>query len=352
MRRTVLALASWVALVAGALPSGAQTGGYPERPVRIIVPYAPGGGADIIARIVGEQLRKDTGQPFVAENKPGAFGIVAIEDLLRAKADGHTLMVGNNTTNTITPLLYPSKLSVDYSKAVAPVARIADLPAFLAITTTDFPPKTFAEFIDYAKKNPGKVRYGSAGVGSFPHYDAAIFAKRAGLDMIHVPNKDGAAGINKDLSTGDSQVSFTNVATSAGAIKAGLIRPLAVIFDKRLPEYPEVPTLAELGYPDVGTRGDPKRREHHDGGTSASGTRFRARGDARRRRRLCVRNGQAAAFRGRPRLQHDERLRGGRRSHDGGSHAHAGRHRGRNALPPQRAMDVRGGRRLGRRRRR
>lgn len=244
-----------LALAPFLLPASAfaQADTYPTHTVRILVPYAPGGGADVIARLIGEQLRADTKQAFVVENKPGAFGIVAMEELARSKPDGYTLFVGNVSTNTITPLLYRNKMSFDYAKTIVPVARIADLPALLVVTAKDFPPKTFAEFIDYAKKNPGKVRYGSAGIGSFPHFDAAIFAKRAGLDMIHIPNKDGAAGMSRDLSTGDVQIGFVNAGTTGPAVRSGLMRPVAVVADKRLPEYPDVPTMAEAGFPNTGT---------------------------------------------------------------------------------------------------
>jgi tripartite-type tricarboxylate transporter receptor subunit TctC len=249
--RAALVGASLVLMAA--LPAAAQADTYPSRAVKVLVPFAPGGGADVIARIVGEQLRKDTGQPFVVENKPGAFGIVGLQELAHARPDGYTLLIGNISINTLTPLLYRDKMSIDYDKTIVPVMRIADLPSLLVVTGHDFPPRTFAEFVDYVKKHPGKVRYGSAGVGSFPHFDAAILAQRAGLDMVHIPNKDGAAGINRDLSTGDSQVGFVNAGTAGPAIRAGLIRPIAVAFGKRLAEYPDVPTRAELGYPHTGT---------------------------------------------------------------------------------------------------
>jgi len=134
-----------------------------------------------------------------------------------------------------------------------PVQRLVDIPAFLLVTTTNFPPKTVAELIDYAKKNPGKVRYTSAGVGSFPHFDMEIFSKRAGVDMVHVPNKSGAAGMVNDLVSGDVHTAFINAATTAAMIKAGTLRPIAVLAEKRLAEYPDVPTLAEAGFPGVGT---------------------------------------------------------------------------------------------------
>jgi tripartite-type tricarboxylate transporter receptor subunit TctC len=133
------------------------------------------------------------------------------------------------------------------------VGRIATLPSFLIATAKDFPPKTVAELVSHAKQNPGKLRYSSAGVGSFPHFDMEIFAKKAGLDMVHIPVKAGAAGMLNDLVNGDVQIAFINVATTAAMVKAGSLRPLAVVSEKRLPEYPDVPTMTEAGYPNVGT---------------------------------------------------------------------------------------------------
>jgi tripartite-type tricarboxylate transporter receptor subunit TctC len=235
------------------VPAGAQEK-YPNRPVKILVPYAPGGATDIVSRIVGEQLRQILGQAFVVENKPGAFGIIAIEEMAHAKPDGYTLMVGNVSTNAITPILFPKKFSIDYAKDVVPVARLVDVPAFIAVTTKNFPVKTLAEFIAYAKAHPGQVRYGTVGVGSYPQYDSEVFAKRAGgLKLVAIPNKAGAAGVIKDMATGDVQMAFLNVASSGPLIKSGQLRPIALVNSKRLPDYPDVPTLAELGYPGVGT---------------------------------------------------------------------------------------------------
>jgi tripartite-type tricarboxylate transporter receptor subunit TctC len=227
---------------------------YPVKPVKIVVPYGPGGATDIVTRIVAEQMRQSLGQSFVVENKPGAFGIVAIQEMANARPDGYTLMVGNVSTNAITPVLVPERLKVNYTRDVAPVTNLIDVPAFLVVTNTNFAPKNVAELIAYAKKNPGKTRYGTVGAGSYPHFDAAFFAKRAGdLDMVAIHNKQGAAGIINDMLTGDVQVAFLNVASTAAQIKAGKLRPIAVVNPTRLPDYPDVPTMKEVGYPDVGT---------------------------------------------------------------------------------------------------
>jgi len=252
MQRAVSILISALCLVAGAGIAAAQDK-YPSKPIKVLVPYAPGGAVDIVARIVTEEMRQTLGQPFVIENKPGAFGFLAIEEMARAKPDGYTLMFGNNNSNVITPVLYAKKFTIDYERDVTPVARVADVPAFVVATAKNFPPTNFGEFIAYAKQNPGKVRYGSVGVGSFPQFDMEILARRAGVELIHIPNKAGASGMLNDLVSGDTQVGFLNLATSGPMVRAGQLRPLAMVTEKRLPEYPDLPTLAELGHPGVGT---------------------------------------------------------------------------------------------------
>jgi len=242
-----------IALLCAFCVAAAAQDKYPTKPVKIVVPYAPGGATDIVARILGEQLRQVLGQSFVVENKPGANGIVAINEMLNSKPDGYTLMLGNVTTNAITPVLTPAKLP-NYASRVAPVTVINDIPEFLIATTTNFGVKTVPELVAYAKSNPGKVRYGTVGAGSYPHFDMAYFAKRAGdLDMIAIHNKNGASGIINDMITGDSQVAFLNAASTAPQIKAGKLRPLALVNHQRLPEYPDIPTMQEIGYPGVGT---------------------------------------------------------------------------------------------------
>jgi tripartite-type tricarboxylate transporter receptor subunit TctC len=252
MNRLVTTVFAALLLSAGAATAQDK---YPSRAVKVIVPYAPGGATDIVARIVGDEFQKVTGQPFVVLNKPGAFGMLAIDEMVKAAPDGYTLMIGNVSTNSITPIIYAKKMNLDYAKSVVAVSNLVDVPAFLLVTTADnFPVKSASELIAYAKKNPGKVRYGTVGIGSYPHYDMAYFAKRAGeLDLVGLPNKNGASGVIQDMLRGDVQAAFLNVASTAGQVQAGKFRALAVVNRTRLKEYPDIPTMKEIGYADVGT---------------------------------------------------------------------------------------------------
>jgi tripartite-type tricarboxylate transporter receptor subunit TctC len=233
------------------LPAEAQ---YPDRPVKVIVPYAPGGATDIVARVLAEQLRVELGQSFYVENKPGANGIIAIEAMVRAGGDGYTVMVGNVSTNAITPILYADKLNIDYRRDVVPVARLVDIPEFLLLATKNFAPRTAKDFIEYVKAHPGEVNYGSVGVGSYPDYDMALFGLRAGgLKMLGVPNRSGATGVINDMLGGSTQAAFLNVASTAGLVQSGQLHPAALVNRTRLPAYPNVPTMQEVGFGDVGT---------------------------------------------------------------------------------------------------
>src|SRR5205823_791022 len=224
---------------------------YPAKPIKVVVPFGPGSATDIVMRIVGEQMRQILGQPLLIENKLGAFGILAIEEMARSKPDGYTLQIGNPGTNVLTPIIYKKKFKIDYDKDVTLVTRLSEVPLVLGATTKDFPPKTYAEFIAYAKANPGKVRYASVGIGSNNHYDMEAFARWAGLVLVHLRNKGGGAAITNDLVTGDAHVALLNAASSMGVVKAGQVRALAVMSDQRVGEYADVPTLMELGYPNA-----------------------------------------------------------------------------------------------------
>ncbi len=240
-------------LLASAGMVHAQAPAFPSKPVRIVVPYAPGGATDIVARIVGEEMRKSMGQPFIVESKIGANGIVALEEMLKAK-DGYTLMVGNVTTNAITAVIDAKKMRFDYAKEVVAIQRLADVAAVVVTTATNFAPTNLKELVEFAKKNPGKLRYGTVGPGSYPHFDVAYLAKKAGdLDLNAIHNKAGASGVINDLVTGDAQMAFLNAASTIAMVKAGKMKAIAVVADKRLALYPEVPTMAEAGFAGIGT---------------------------------------------------------------------------------------------------
>jgi tripartite-type tricarboxylate transporter receptor subunit TctC len=253
MKRLLTALAFLAGPMALLIAPASAQDKYPSKPVKIIVPYAPGGATDITARLFGEQLKNILGQSFVVEAKPGAFGVLAIEEMARAKPDGYTLLIGNVSTNAITPVLFKKNFQIDFDKSVVSVSRLAIYPSFLIAQTKSLDVKTVADLVAHAKKNPGKSKFTSAGIGSFPHFDMEIFAKRAGVDMVHIPNKAGAAGMINDLVVGDVDAAVINSASTAAMIKAGSLRPIAVLAEARLADYPEVPTLAEAGYPGVGT---------------------------------------------------------------------------------------------------
>src|SRR5262245_35618994 len=250
MRRfaRVLLAAACAGVLATQAPAQSQ---FPSKPIRVVVPYAPGGLTDVVARLYADQVRHRLGRNAFVENKPGASGIVAIEEMARGRPDGHTIMIGNISTNMFTPILLAKKLKVDYERDVQVITPLADVPVFFLATTTSFPPTTFAEFIDYARGHPGKVRYGSAGIGSYQQINTEIFAKRTGLELVHIPFKGGGADIIRDLANGDIHVSFFNVTNPVGMMKAGRVRALALAAAERLPQHPDVPTFDELGHSGV-----------------------------------------------------------------------------------------------------
>lgn len=255
LRRTFLSAAAGLALASAAFaPAAAQSPKFPTESIRILVPYGPGGATDTSARVFAEHLKKHFNIGVVVENKVGASGIIAIEEMMRARHDGHTVMVGNVSTNGLTPILLKHRLGkIDYPRDIATVGRIVDAPVYMITTARDMPARTFKDFIALIKANPGKYRYSSAGHGSIQQLDTAVLAARTGIDMIHVPTKAGAPQIQRDIINGDTQLSWSNPASTLKFVKAGQVIPLAAVGDKRLPFLPDLPTLAELGYPDVGS---------------------------------------------------------------------------------------------------
>jgi tripartite-type tricarboxylate transporter receptor subunit TctC len=215
---------------------------YPSQPVRIIVGFAAGGPNDILARLMGQWLSERLGQPFVIENRPGAGSNIATEAVVRAPPDGYTLLLVGSP-NAINATLY-SKLNFDFIRDIAPVASFIR-GALVMVVNPLVPAKTLPELIAYAKANPGKLSYGSGGVGGITHLTAELFKQEADLDILHVPYR-GVAPALTDLLGGQVQVVFTNPATLIGYIRAGRLRALAITTATRSEALPDIPTIGEF----------------------------------------------------------------------------------------------------------
>jgi tripartite-type tricarboxylate transporter receptor subunit TctC len=232
------------------LPVHAQD--YPARPVRILVPYGPGGATDIIARITAQRLTESLGQSFIVENRPGANGNLALEAVAKAPADGYTLLVGNVSTNAINENIYAAQLSIRPSRDLAGIAKLVEIP-HIVVASAALPASNIAELIALAKKEPGKINFASVGHGSYPHLDMERFMKAAGIQLTHVPYKGGAGQAIPAMVAGEVQVAFFNMASLLPHVKAGRLKALAAIPSERLPELPQVATLSEQGFPGIGT---------------------------------------------------------------------------------------------------
>jgi tripartite-type tricarboxylate transporter receptor subunit TctC len=215
---------------------------YPTRPVRIIVGFPAGGVTDIIARVTGQWLSERLGQQFVIENRPGAATNIATEAVIRAPADGYTLLLAN-ATNAINATLY-ERLNFDFIRDVVPIASIVETP-FVMVVNPSFSAKTVPEFIEYAKANPGKLSMASAGSGSAPHVAGELFKMMADINMLHVPYRGDAPAIT-DLIGGQVQVYFATMGGSIEYIRGGKLRPLAVTTTTRSAALPDIPTMADF----------------------------------------------------------------------------------------------------------
>jgi tripartite-type tricarboxylate transporter receptor subunit TctC len=250
MQRRFAAIAA-LALTLCASIAGAQ-GTYPSQPIRIIVPLAPGGATDTIARIIEPRLNKLLGKPVIVENRTGAGGIIGLDAVAKAPADGYTLFLGNVSTNALIEAVYKDRLKYKLDDALQPVTMVATIPHIL-VSSAKFEPRTVKELIAYAKAHPGKVNHASPGVGSYSMLDMLKFQKAAGLDMVHVPYNGGAGQYLAPLVSNEVQIAFLNASSVIQLIKAGKLRALAVTTPERLPELPDVPTMAEEGFPNIGT---------------------------------------------------------------------------------------------------
>ena len=232
------------ALLAGSLPASAQP--YPNRPLRIVVPFPPGGGTDIGTRIVAQKLQEAWGQAVIVENKPGAAGIVGTELTAKSAPDGYTFMMGNIGTHAINVSLY-KKLAYDPVRDFAPVSMVADLPLLLLVHPS-VPANSVKELIVLAKSQPGKLNFSSSGAGGSMHVAAELFKSMTGVDMVHIPYKGGAPAV-ADLLSGQVALSFSTVLETIQHVKAGKVRALAVTNDHRSIALPDLPTIAEAGLP-------------------------------------------------------------------------------------------------------
>jgi tripartite-type tricarboxylate transporter receptor subunit TctC len=224
---------------------------FPTRPVRMIIPYAPGGATDITARQLQPRISEIWGQPVIVDNRAGASGNIALELAGRAAPDGYTLFVGNVSTNAINETTFRS-LKVKPSRDLTGVTNLIQLP-HLWVVNPGIPANTLKELVAYVKKSGAKLNYGSAGVGAYPHLDAVKFLKIAGIEMTHVPYKGGAGQMIPAIMGNEVQFMFINMASSLPHIRTGRIKPLAITTPQRHRELPNVPTTAESGFPGVGT---------------------------------------------------------------------------------------------------
>ncbi|MFT3820610.1 MAG: tripartite tricarboxylate transporter substrate binding protein [Rubrivivax sp.] len=243
-RRRIVGVVLAAALAGASSLSTAE--GYPSRPVRVIVPFAPGGTTDAIARIVLQKTGELLGQPAVVENRAGAGGNVGTDVVAKAAPDGYTLAVIGNSF-TVNPALYKA---MPYRQSdLMPVVLLAQVP-FVMVARKDAPYRTMAEMVDYARANPGKVSYASGGNGTIGHLGAHWLSDLAKVQMQHIPYKGGSAAMN-DLLGGQVEVFFDTLITSTPHLSSGRIRPLFVTTEARHPGYPEVPTATEAGFPDL-----------------------------------------------------------------------------------------------------
>jgi tripartite-type tricarboxylate transporter receptor subunit TctC len=216
----------------------------------VLIPFAPGGATDIIARMIEPKVTRALGQQIVVDNRPGAAGNIAVELTAQAQPDGYTLLMGNISTNSINPILFAGRIKVNAVEDPAGVTQLVAIPSFL-LGSPKVPGTTLKEAIEFARSRPGQLNYG-APLGSFSHLDMLAFTARAGISMVHIPTK-GAGETLTNLLRGDSHIQISNVASNIGPVRAGQIKAYAVTSEKRLAELPAIPTMAEAGFAGIGS---------------------------------------------------------------------------------------------------
>jgi tripartite-type tricarboxylate transporter receptor subunit TctC len=240
-------LPTLAAVVVALAAQAAAAQPWPAKPIRLVVPFAPGGSSEIIARSLAAPLSAALGQQVYVDNKPGGAGNVAMEEVKRAPADGYTMILGHVGTLAVNPALFGKALPYDPVKDFIPVSLVATVPNVIAVNP-DLPVTTLADLVRKAKAEPGKLNYGSAGNGSAGHLAMEYFKQQAKVDIQHVPYK-GTGPMLTDLMGGQTQLTFNGVPPIIGQIKGGKLRAIAVGSAKRVPSLPDVPTIAESGYP-------------------------------------------------------------------------------------------------------
>jgi tripartite-type tricarboxylate transporter receptor subunit TctC len=244
-RRRMFIVALAALSVGGMTLPHAMAQAYPSRPVTIVVPFAAGGNTDNIARLVAQRFGKTLGQPFIVEDRPGAAGAIAAEFVARAPADGYTLFMAATPQIAVVPAMH--KTQFDAVKDFVPISAIGTNPFVLAVNK-DLPVKSVGELIAYARAHPRKLSYASGGIGSLNHLATALFLKRAGVDMIHVPYKGNAPAL-LDVVAGRVPVILSTLPDALPQAAAGAIRIIAVTSEQRVPQLPDVPNVAEAGFP-------------------------------------------------------------------------------------------------------
>lgn len=237
-----------LALVAGTLTTTAFAQAWPQKPIRLVVPFPPGGGTDTIAREISHQVSQATGWVFVIDNKPGAGGNIGVDNVAKSTPDGHSLVVGQTSNLAINRTLY-SKLPYDPTKDLTPITLLASAPMVL-VTGTGTPYKNMADAIQDAKARPGSVNFASAGNGTVAHLAGELLQKAARVKFQHVPYR-GAAAASTDVIGNRVELYMSSVPTLLGHIRSNNLRPLAITSSKRSEDLPDVPTLTELGYKDI-----------------------------------------------------------------------------------------------------
>jgi tripartite-type tricarboxylate transporter receptor subunit TctC len=246
-------LGSACLLVLGAAAAAAQdAGSYPNRPVMMIVPFAPGGASDFVARIIQHGVSDILGQQIVVDNRPGAAGMIGTEAAARAAPDGYMTFLGNVGTVSINPGVYAANMRIKPDKDLAPVTICADTPSIL-ITRPDFPASTVSELIAYVKANQGKVTFATPGSSTLNRLEMEVFKKDAGLDMVHVPYKGGAGPAVTDVLGGHVDLMFTTISSAMQFVKDNKVKALAVTTKERMADLPDIPTMYELGWKNLVT---------------------------------------------------------------------------------------------------